>query len=157
MRLVSGSWPLPRAIVSLSMMTKSTPTKSVTSKDRTAPALICSTSTHHLAQPPRRRREGSGGRAPEKVPERNSYKDGNGENPARKRVDGLSKVVADRLITGEQRPGLEGHQQEDGADECRHQERKQVSSIENHRRAAPPPPPPGPAGTPRRRKPGSAR
>src|SRR5205809_5272823 len=120
MRLVSGSWPLPRAIVSLSMMTKSTPTKSVTSKDRTAPALICSTSTRHLAQPPRRRREGSGGRAPEKMPERYPHQHGNGENPAWKRVDGLSKVIADRLITGEQGPGLKGHQQKDRADECRH-------------------------------------
>src|SRR5205823_1243460 len=138
MRLVRGSWPLPRAIVSLSIMTKSTPTKSVTSKDRTAPALISSTSTHHLAQPPRRRREGARGRAPEKMPERYPHQHSNDEGPTWKRVHGLAKVIADRLIAGEQGPGLKGHQQKDRADECRHQERKEVPAIEDHRRAAAP-------------------
>src|SRR5438552_5646104 len=138
MRLVSGSWPLPRAIVSLSMMTKSTPTKSVTSNERTAPALICSTSAYQLAQAPGRRREGARGRAPEKMPERNSYEDGNDEGPTGERMNRLSKVITDGLVTGEQRPGLKGHEQKNGADECRHQERKEVASIENHRRAVAP-------------------
>src|SRR5207249_10975523 len=139
MRLVRGSWPLPRAIVSLSMMTKSTPTKSVTSKERTAPALICSTSPHHLAQAPGRRGEGAGGRAPEKMTERDPNQDGSDERPAGKGMHGLSKVITDRLVTGEQGPGLKDQQQKDGADEGRHQERKEVASIENHRRAVAPP------------------
>src|SRR2546421_3158364 len=138
MRLVSGSWPLLRAIVSLSMMTKSTPTKSVTSNESTAPALICSTSAYQLAQAPGRRREGARGRAPEKMPERNSYEDGNDEGPTGERMNRLLKVITDGLVAGEQRPGLKGHEQKNGADECRHQERKEVASIENHRRAVAP-------------------
>src|SRR3989441_4833438 len=138
MRLVSGSWPFPRAIVSLSMMTKSTPTKNVTSNERTAPALICSTSAYQLAEAPGRRREGARGGAPEKMPERNSHEDGNDESPAGERMNRLSKVITDGLVAREQRPGLKGHKQKNGTDECRHQERKEVASIENHRRAVAP-------------------
>src|SRR5439155_5200638 len=138
MRLVRGSWPLPRAIVSLSMMTKRTPTKSVTCKERTAPALICSMSPNHLAQAQGRRGEGAGGRAPEKMTERNPHQDSSYERPAGKGMHGLSKVITDRLVTGEQGPCLKDHQQKDGADESRHQERKEVASIENHRRAVAP-------------------
>src|SRR2546422_9353902 len=121
MRLVSGSWPLPRAIVSLSIMTKSTPTKSVTSNERTAPALICSTSAYQLAQAPGRRREGARGGAPEKMPERNSHEDGNHESPAGGRMNPPSPAITDRLAARQQRPGLKGHKQKNGTHECRAQ------------------------------------
>src|SRR2546430_16419632 len=127
MRLVSGSRPLPRAIVSLSMMTKSTPTKSVTSNERTAPALICSTSAYQLAQAPGRRREGARGRAPEKMPERNSYEVGNDKGPTGERMNRLSKEITEGLVAGEQRPGLKAHEQKQATAECRPQRRNKVA------------------------------
>src|SRR5438094_10364303 len=120
MRLVGAAWPLPRGIVSLSMMTKSTPTKSVTSNERTAPALICSTGAYQLAQAPGRRREGARGRAPAKLPERNSYEGGNDEGHTAERMSRLSRGITDGRAAGEQRPGVNGHEQRDGADEVRH-------------------------------------
>jgi len=92
------------------MMTKSTPTNSVTSNERTAPGLICSTSAHQLAQVPGRRREGARGGAPEKMPERDAYEDGNDEGPGGERMNSLSKIIADRLVTGEKGPSLKGHE-----------------------------------------------
>src|SRR5207247_11107450 len=110
MRLVSGSWPLPRAIVSLSMMTKSTPTNSVTSNERTAPGLICSTSAHQLAQVPGRRREGARGGAPEKMPERDAYEGGNAEGPGGELMNSRSKIIAGQLVTGESGAGIKAQE-----------------------------------------------
>src|SRR2546430_7710834 len=110
MRLVSGSWPLPRAIVSLSMMTKSTPTKSVTSNERTAPALICSTSAYQPAQAPGRPREGARGGAPEKMPERKSHEGGHDAGPTGERINPPSKMITTMAGTGVYQPGPIGHE-----------------------------------------------
>src|SRR5205807_1416587 len=67
--LVRGACPLPSEIVSLSIRTKTMPAKMVASNERIAPGLICSTSTHQLAELARGRGEETGGRTPEKVDE----------------------------------------------------------------------------------------
>src|SRR5207249_11914797 len=103
-----------------------------------AAGRVASTSNARLGQRRRGRRERGPGTGAEKMPERDPHRHGNKERPTWKRMHGLAKVIADRLIAGEQGPGLKGHQQKDRADECRHQERKEVPAIENHRRAAAP-------------------
>src|SRR2546425_2269100 len=108
-------------MVSLSITMNRMPTKIVTSRERIAPGLTCRVSIPQLARPAGRRRQTAGGRAPEKMPERDPHQDGDDERPARKRVHRLAEIVTDRLVTGEERPGLEDHQQEDRTDERRHQ------------------------------------
>src|SRR5256885_14625448 len=110
---------------------KTMPAKMVASSERIAPGLICSTSTHQLAELARGRGEETGGRTPEKVAEHDPDHDRDHQNQARNVVDGTAEVVGDRLATGKESPGFEGQQQEDRADEGRHQGGDEIGAVEN--------------------------
>src|SRR5437879_10346369 len=129
--LVRGACPLPSEIVSLSIRTKTMPAKMVASNERIAPGLICSTSTHQLAELARGRGEETGGRTPEKVAEHDPDHDRDHQNQARNVVYSAAEVVGDRLAASEEGPGFEGKRQEDPADEGCHQGGNEIGAVEN--------------------------
>src|SRR2546421_5200312 len=107
------------------------PAKMVASSERIAPGLICSTATHQIAELARGRGEETSGRTPEEVAEHGANQDRDHQNQARNVVDGTAEVVGDRLATGKESPGFEGQQQEDRADEGRHQGGDEIGAVEN--------------------------
>src|ERR1700736_3093969 len=132
-RLVRGACPLPNEIVSLSIRMKTTPTKMVTSRERIAPGLMCSTTTHQLADRTRSRREQPGGRPPEEMAEHDPNKDGDHKREARDVVRAFAEVVGDRLVVGKEGPGFEDQEEEDCADNGGDQEGEEVTPGENNR------------------------
>src|ERR1700726_2602419 len=127
-----GSRPCPRAMVSLSIIRKIPPTKRVAISDRAARGLICSTPSHQIADPARGRRKDPRSRSPEKVAERDPNQDCDHEGQARNVAHHVAKVVRDRLVAGEERPGLEDEEEEDHADKGGHQEGEEIAPVENH-------------------------
>src|SRR6202035_3779952 len=100
------SRPWPSAMVSLSIIRKITPTKSVAISESTAPGLICSTPSHQIADPARGRRKEPKSRSPQKVAERDPNQDRDHEGQAGNVAHHVAEVVRDRLVPGEERPGL---------------------------------------------------
>src|SRR6202140_5297107 len=119
-------------MVSLSIIRKITPTKRVAISDRTAPGLICSTPSHQIADPARGRRKDPRSRSPEKEAERDPNQDRDHEGQAGNVAYHVAEVVRDRLVPGEERPGLEDEEEEDQADESGHQEGEEIAPVENH-------------------------
>jgi hypothetical protein len=98
---------------------KTMPAKMLTSSERIAPGLMCSTATHQLTDGAWRGREKSSGRPPEKVAEHDPNEDGDHEGEAGNVVRGFAEVVGDGLAVGEEGPGLEREEKEDGANDGR--------------------------------------
>src|ERR1700687_6206675 len=131
MRLVRGACPFPSEIVSFSIRMKTTPTKTVASSERIAPGLLSSTASHQLAQLARGRREEPRGRPPEKMTEHDPDQYCDHEGQAGNVMDGFADVVRNRLVVGEECPGFEGQQQEDGANGGSDEEGEKVAPVEN--------------------------
>src|ERR1700730_19385677 len=132
-RLVSGACPFPNEIVSLSIRMKTMPTKMVASSESIAHGLMCSTLTHQLADRARGWREEYSGWPPEKVAEHDPNQDGDHEGETGNVVRGVAEVIGNRLVVGEEGPGLEGQEQEDRADGGGNQEGDEVAPVEEPR------------------------
>src|SRR5438132_8659528 len=98
-------------MVSLTIITKTTPTTRVAIRESMASAL------HSISAFPRSRIGFTVGRAPEKVADRQSNDDRDRECPAREGFHARAHDVCDRLVSGQQCPGLIDQQRQDAADE----------------------------------------